>query len=159
MTDFDPNDSVPDQPATLPTDVEPSWKPLFWVLGIVMLMLILEEVFFEIILEIFEFIGEAIFFVVEGSEEHLEDKIEEWFELDPYHAEIVTAWSLTPVKIFLGFLALRWLWKLMRRRLFPWIAASYRRHSSAVRLAWRLLFWPYKILAVVVTLGILVILI
>lgn len=139
--------------------VEPSWKPLLWFGGILAVIIGLEEVFFELILEVLEMIGEGIFFVVEGSEELLEDKIEEWFELDPYHAEIVTAWTLSPVKLFLAFLALRWLWRHSRLKLFPKIRAYLHRQYTAVRLAWQALAWYYKILLALAVLGVLAILI
>ncbi|MGZ8216030.1 hypothetical protein [Methylomagnum sp.] len=139
--------------------VEPSWKPLLWFGGGLAIIIGLGEVFFDLLLEVLEMFGEAIFFAVEGSEEILEDKIEEWFELDPYHAEIVTAWTMSPVKLFLAFLALRWLWRHSHSKLFPKIRAYLHRQYTAVRLAWQALAWYYKIPLVVVVLGILVILI
>jgi hypothetical protein len=139
--------------------VEPSWKPLFWLVGGLALIIALGEMFFEFILELLETLGEAIFYVVEGSEELLEDKIEEWFDLDPYHAEIVTAWSMTPLKLLLAVLVLRWLWRLGRARLFPRIAAYSKRQYASVRLAWDALAWPYKLLLATGILGGLLILI
>ncbi|SMF95976.1 hypothetical protein SAMN02949497_3354 [Methylomagnum ishizawai] len=157
----DSDSEAPARPAATEPElpVQPSWTPLYWFLGFVALAFILEEALFEFILEILEFIGDSIFFVVEGSEEHLEDQIEEWFDLDPYHAEIVTAWTLTPVKILAGLLLLRWLWRKARRQWFPKIAAFFRRQYRAVRLAWNLLAWPYKLLAGVVVVGVLAVLI
>ncbi len=133
--------------------VEPSWKPLLWLVGGLTVIIALGEVFFDVLLEILEFIGEGIFFVVEGSEEHLEDKIEEWFDLDPYHAEIVTAWSMTPLKILLAIFALKWLWRLAHGKLFPRFMAYLKRQYTAVRLAWDILAWPFKALVAVALLG------
>jgi hypothetical protein len=139
-------------PETRPA-VEPSWKPLLWFAGGLTLLIVLGEVFFDVFLEGLEFLGEGIFFVVEGSEEHLEDKIEEWFDLDPYHAEIVTAWTMTPFKILLAIFALKWLWRFAHSKLFPKTVAYIKRQYTAVLLAWQVLAWPFKILAAVVALG------
>jgi hypothetical protein len=159
-------DSDSKEPLVLPTSnleaapsVEPSWKPLLWLVGGLAIVIALGEIFFDLLLELLEMLGEGIFYVVEGSEEVLEDKIEEWFDLDPYHAEVVTAWSMSPIKILLAFLVLRWLWKLGRRKLFPKIAAYAKRHYTAVRLAWETLAWPYRILLAAGLLGGLLILI
>ena len=122
-------------------------------------MIALGEIFFDLLLEVLELIGNSLFFVVEGSEELLEDKIEDWFDLDPYHAEIVTAWSFTPLKLLTAFLILRWLWKLARKKLFPRIATHAGREYAKVRLAWDGLAWPYRILLAASLLGGLLILI
>lgn len=139
--------------------VEPSWKPLLWLAGSLTVIIALGEVFFELLLDLLETLGEAVFFAVEGSEELLEDKIEEWFDLDPYHAEIVTAWSMTPLKLLLAFLLLRWLWRMGRTRLFPRVAAYGKRQYASVGLAWQELAWPYKVLLAAGILGGLLILI
>lgn len=161
MTASDSKDSPTLPTTSSPADspVEPSWKPLFWTVGFLAVVIGLWEVFFDLILEGLEFIGEAIFFAVEGSEELLEDKIEEWFDLDPYHAEIVTAWSLTPLKLLLALLALRWLWRLGRRKIFPKAASFLKRQYRAVRLAWQNLSWAYKSLILLAFLGGLLVLI
>ena len=154
MTDPESKDAaVPSAAALDEPPVEPSWKPLLWLVGGLAVVVGLGEVLFDLLLDILELIGEGIFFVVEGSEEHLEDKIEEWFDLDPFHAEIVTAWSLTPVKILLAILALKWLWRKAHSKLIPRIVARLKRQQLAVRLAWRLLAWPYKALLAVAVLG------
>jgi hypothetical protein len=140
-------------------NVEPSWKPLLWLVGGLAVAIGLGEIFFELILEGLEMLGEGVFYVVEGSEELLEDKIEEWFELDPYHAEIVTAWTMTPVKLLLAFIALKWLWRFSHNKLFPKIAAYIKRQYTAVQLAWRALAWPFKILIAIAAVGGLVVLI
>jgi hypothetical protein len=162
MTDLDstkePN-LFPSRHLETSPDVTPSWKPLFWFAGILTALIALGEVFFDVLLEGLEFVGEGIFFVVEGSEEHLEDKIEEWFDLDPYHAEIVTAWTMTPFKILLAIFVLRWLWRLAHGKLFPKAMAYIKRQYTAVRLAWQMLAWPFKILVAVAALGGLIILI
>lgn len=133
--------------------MEPSWKPLFWMLGSVAALVALGEIFFEALLEGLEMVGEGIFLLVEGSEEHLEDKIEEWFDLDPFHAELITAWTLIPVKIALAVLVLRWLWRTASGRLWPKVKTFLHRQWAAVRLAWRLLAWPFKVLVAAVALG------
>lgn len=140
-------------------NVEPSWKPLLWFVGGLAVVIGLGEIFFELILEGLEMLGEGIFYAVEGSEELLEDKIEEWFELDPYHAEIVTAWTMTPIKLLLAFFALKWLWRFSHGKLFPKVAAYIKRQYTAVRMAWQTLAWPFRILIAVAAIGGLVIII
>jgi hypothetical protein len=162
MTDLDSTKEQAFFPSQHPEKnpaVAPSWKPLLWLAGGLTVLIVLGEVFFDVLLEGLELLGEVIFFAVEGSEEHLEDKIEEWFDLDPYHAEIVTAWTMTPFKILLAIFVLRWLWRRAHGKLFPRIAAYIKRQYTAVRLAWQLLAWPFKILAVAAALGGLLILI
>ncbi len=139
--------------------VKPSWKPLFWLVAGLALVIGLGEVFFDLILEGLGTLGQAIFYSVEGSEELLEDKIEDWFDLDPYHAEIVTAWTMTPIKILFAFLAVRAVWRVGHKRLFPKLAAYVKRQYTAVRLAWRALGWPFKILVGAVALGALAVLV
>jgi hypothetical protein len=161
MTDPDSKEPFVLSASNLETSppVEPSWKPLIWLVGGLAIAIALGEIFFELILELFETLGEAVFYAVEGSEELLEDKIEEWFDLDPYHAEIVTAWSISPLKILIAVLLLRWLWKLARRKLFPKAATYCRKQYTAVRLAWDTLPWLYRILLGLGLLGGLLILI
>lgn len=144
---------LPRQDSEADSAVEASWKPLIWAAAGLAAMIGLGEVFFDLILDGLEVLGEGIFYAVEGSEELLEDKIEEWFGLDPYHAEIVTAWTLTPVKLLLAFAALRWLWGLGRRKLFPKIVAYLKRQCRAVFLAWQDLAWFSKAFVVLALLG------
>lgn len=161
MTASDSNDPpvLPPGSSDAEIAVAPSWKPLLWLAGGLAVAIGLGEVFLDLILEGLELLGEAIFYAVEGGEELLEDKIEEWFDLDPYHAEIITAWTLTPVKILLAVLALRGLWRLGRRKLFPRVRTYCRRQYRAVQLAWRALAWPFRILILLLFLGGLLILI
>lgn len=156
----------PPEPLALPTPdlgdtqaVQPSWRPLLILVGILWILLEFAEALFEFLLEMLELFGKGIFFAVEGSEELLEDKVEEWLDLDPYHAEMLTAWTTTPLKLLAALLILRWLWKLARAKLFPRIAAFAQRQILAVRLAWDVLAWSYRILLAVGILGVLIILI
>lgn len=157
MTASDSND--PSLPPPEDSAIKPSWKPLLWLTAGLGTVIALGEVFFDVLLEGLELLGEGIFYAVEGSEELLEDKIEEWFDLDPYHAEIVTAWALTPVKLVLGVLILMWLWRLGQRKLFPRVRRYFNRQYHAVQLAWRALWWPYRILMILAISGGLLILI
>ena len=158
MANSDPNARIPAAPDSgIP--VEPSWRPLLWVAGCLAAIIGLGEFFLDVVLEVLELIGEGIFFVVEGSEEHLEDKIEEWFDLDPFHAEIVTAWGMTPVKLLLGFLVLRWLWRKAHSQLLPRVVAYLKRQVRAVLLAWGELPWPYKAMIAMAAFGALAVLI
>jgi hypothetical protein len=159
----DPNPEAPSIPSSRSSesiaDIQPSWKPLFWLAAGLAVVIGLGEVFFDLALEGLGMLGHGIFYAVEGSEELLEDKIEEWFDLDPYHAEIVTAWTMTPVKLLLAFLVLRALWRLGRKRFFPQLAAYAKRQYAAVRLAWKVLGWPLKVLVGVVAVGALAVLV
>jgi hypothetical protein len=149
----DPTESADNAPADKGTQlgrqIEPSWRPLYWFIAVLALLIGLGEVFFDLILEAAELVAEAAFYTVEGSEELLEDRIEEWLDLDPYHAEIVTAWTMTPLKILLVIVVLRWLWVLLRKKWLPLWLAHLNRHYLAVRAAWQELFWPYRIAIVV----------
>jgi hypothetical protein len=136
----------------LPPDaVEPSWKPLLWWAGGLAALVLLWELLFDALLDV----GETLFLVlVEGPEELLEDQIEEWlkerFPHDAdYYSEMITALGLTPFKIVLGLLLLRWLWAHTRRSLAPKALAFLRRQWLSVWLAWKALGWPYKLAALV----------
>ena len=132
----DPHSEASSLPPSRSTaaEVQPSWKPLIGFAAGLAAVIALGEVFFDLALEGLEMLGHGIFYAVEGSEELLEDKIEEWFDLDPYHAEIATAWLTTPIKLLLAFSIVRALWRLGRWRLFPKLAAYLKRQWAAVRL-------------------------
>lgn len=169
MTDID-NDN-PLSPPPTPTDtgeVTPSWKPLGWALGILGIAVILGEFALELVIDLLELIFDVVeniyLVLVEAPEEILEDYIEQWLE-EHYpqdasrYSEMVTAIGLTPVKLLVGLVLLRNLWKYGREHGFPRIGRWLKRHYLSVRLAFRLLAWPYKIVAAIVVLVVLVVLI
>ena len=144
-------------PAVQDAAVEPSWKPLLWLLGGIAALVLLGELLFDVLLEFGEFLFLTL---VEAPEEFLEDYIEDWLKAyDPHEAdrysEMVTAIGLTPVKIVTGLIFLRWVWMHTRRSLIPKAQAFLKRHSLAVWLAWCALPWHRKLLAVAV-MGVLV---
>ena len=157
MTDYDSNQSPFPSSETLPVSppVEPSWKPLLWVVGGLVMVIGLWEVFLELGLNLFEILLEILekawLILIEAPEEFLEDLLESWLknhfphEADRY-SEIVTAIGLTPLKILLIILLLRWLWGLAHGKLIPRFAAYVKRQYTAVHLAWQALGWPVKIL-------------
>jgi hypothetical protein len=169
MTDTD-NDNLPSPPPTPPDadEVTPSWKPLGWALGILGLAAILGEFALELTLDLLELIFDLLeniyLVVVEAPEEILEDYIEQWLE-EHYpqdasrYSEMVTAIGLTPVKLLVGLVLLRALWKYGKEHGLPRLGRWLKRHYLSVRLAFSLLAWPYKIVAALVVLGILVVLI
>lgn len=169
MTDTD-NDTPPSSPPTLPDagQVTPSWKPLAWALGIIGLAVILGEFALELVIDLLELIFDVVenmyLVLVEAPEEILEDYIEQWLE-EHYpqdasrYSEMVTAIGLTPVKILVGLVLLRALLTYGREHGLPRLRRWLQRHYLSVRLAFRLLAWPYKIVAALVVLGILVVLI
>ena len=144
MAEPKPQDILPGAAAALP--VQPSWKPLLWLVGGVLAAVLLWELLFDAMLELGEFLFLTL---VEGPEEVLEDYIEEWLkEYHPhqadYYSEMITAIGLTPVKILTGLLLLRWLWKRPRHRFMAFL----RRQSLAVWLAWKALPWYYRLASV-----------
>lgn len=169
MTDTE-NDIVPQITASSPEtpEITPSWKPLWWVLGTLAVAVILGEFALEFIIEALEFLFEIIehiyLVLVEAPEEILEDYIEEWlkehYPMDASrYSEMVTAIGLTPVKILVGIVLLKALWGYIREHGFPRMGRWLNRHYQSVRLAIKLLAWPYKVLAVAGIMGILLILI
>jgi hypothetical protein len=137
----------------------PGWKPLIWLAGIIVLAIIMGEVLVVFGLELLELLGEAIFYVVEGSEEFLEDAVEHQFNLDPWEAERYTAWTTMPFKVLLGLWMLRAAWRWNKRKGLPAIQRWLQRQWSLIRASWRGVWWPWKTLIVVVVAGVLVILI
>ncbi|MGI9211294.1 MAG: hypothetical protein ACR2HF_02380 [Methylococcaceae bacterium] len=169
MTDTE-NDALPKETAISPEspEITPSWKPLWWVLGSLTLIVVLGEFALDFIIEGLEFLFEIIehiyLLLVEAPEEILEDYIEDWlavhYPLDASrYSEMVTAIGLTPVKILVGIVLLKALLRYIREHGFPRIGRWVNRHYQSVRLAIKLLAWPYKVVAVVLVLGILLILI
>jgi hypothetical protein len=151
-SEISPYDGLP------PTD-NPGCKPFLWFVGSIVALIVLGEVLLEFGWELAELIGEGIFYVVEGSEEFLEDAVEDWFQLEPWEAEMYTAWSMLPVKIFLGLVVLRALWLWKKRKVWPLFKAWAGRKWWLVRLSWRGIWWPYKLLISIFGLGVMVILI
>jgi len=140
--------------------IEPGWKPLVWF-GVGLVAVIASaELLFELILDLLELIGEAIFLLVEGSEElFIEDKLEEWFGLSPRDAELITAWTVTPLKLLLGIFVLKWLWRYARTRLFPALMSWVKKQATILRLSWSALWWPWKGVVVSMLIGSLFVLI
>ena len=149
-----------------PESVEASWKPLLWVGGFLVSLIILWEIFLELGIHIFSFLFEIIekiwLVLIEAPEELLEDKIEDWLKVHfphdaDYYSEIVTAFGLMPLKIFLVLMLLRWLWRHAQTNLWPkwrlWLSTKVMQ----VRLAWRDLAWPYRILIFIVLIPIVII--
>lgn len=163
MADPDQNQlaDFTDETPHAPPAVEPSWKPLFWLIGGLTVLIVLGELLFDVFLDTLEVLFLAL---VEAPEEILEDKIEDWLKVHYPHdadrySELITAIGLTPVKIVTGFLMARWLWRHSQSKLFPKFRAYLYRQYLAVRLAWQALAWYYKILIGVVVLGVLAVLI
>jgi hypothetical protein len=162
MTDLNEDPTSINDNQEIDADIQPSWKPLFWSVGVLAALVGLGELVIEFGLDTLEFVFELLekvyLVVVEAPEELLEDKIEDWLaEHFPHQAarysELITAIGLTPLKILLGLLLLRWLWRHSRHTLLPRFARWVRRQWLAVRLAWRLLAWPYKALVVAGAVG------
>ena len=143
--------------SAIPTD--PGWKPLAWFLGAIGLVIALGELLLEYGWELLVLGGEGIFYVVEGSEEFLEDAVEGWFNLEPWEAEMVTAWSTLPFKILLGFLILRLLWGLIKDKGFPAVKVWFQGQWRLIKLSWQFLWWPWKGCLICAGLGVLAILI
>ena len=167
---IEPNQNPPsnDEQPALDADIQPSWKPLYWTLGILTVLIGLGELVLEFGLEALEFVFEVLekiyLFTIEAPEELLEDRIEEWLARHYPHqaarySELITAIGLTPVKIVLGLLLLRWLWNHTHTTLLPRFFRFVRGNCIAVRLAWDILAWPYKALIILGVLGGLAILI
>jgi hypothetical protein len=157
-------ESKPDKNAPVSAEdiaVQPSWTPLYWLVGTIIFLVFLWELMLDLLLEF----GETLFLVlVEAPEEFLEDILEEWLKVHYPHqadrySEMITAIGLTPVKIITGLIFARWLWVYTHGNLFPKWVAFFKRQSLAVWLAWKAVFWPYKILAVFLVLGVLAVII
>jgi len=143
----------------LPELENPGWKPLLWLAGVIVLLVVLGEVLVVFGWELLELLGEGIFYVAEGSEEFLEDAVEKWFDLHPWEAERYTAWAMLPVKLLLAFLVLRTLWRWKKRKVFPAVKRWAQRQWLLIRLSWRSVWWPWKALLIIVAAGFLAILI
>ncbi len=144
----------------LPEDLpNPGWKPLLWFLGSIIALIVLGEVLLEFGWELVEAVGEGIFLAVEGSEEFLEDAVEDWFHLEPWEAEMYTAWTMSPVKLFFAFLILRALWRWNKRKGFPAIKRWVAHQWLLVKLSWRGVWWPWKGLMIMAGVGMLMVLI
>jgi hypothetical protein len=166
-SDFKPIDP-PAALGTAATEVQPSWKPLIWLVAILAAAIGLGELLFDVLLDVFELIFDIIetiyLYTIEAPEEVIEDHIENWLVPKVGHdaarySEIITAVTFTPFKILAGILLVRGLWRWQKQTLFPKITAWAGKHALAVRLAWNGLFWPWKTLLVVGVLGGLLILI
>jgi hypothetical protein len=89
----------------------------------------------------------------------LEDFVEDWLDLEPWEAELVTAWSMMPVKLLLAFFVLRAIWRWKKRKVFPAIKRWSLRQWLLLGLSWKGLWWPWKAGISLIGLGILVVLI
>jgi len=160
----------PDLHETTPTEglrelsaegVQPSWTPLYWFVGALTVLIVLGEFFLDIVLEVIETLRLVL---IEAPEEMLEDLLADWlkqhFPQDAHrYSEVTTAIGLTPLKIVLILLAVRWGWRYGRRTLWPRLKRWTGLRYLEVRLAWGELAWPYRLLAGLILLGLLVILI
>jgi hypothetical protein len=148
-------------PASPLEPVEPSWKPLLWLIGGLVVLIGLGELLIDVLLDM----AETLFLVlVEAPEEILEDQIEDWLKVHvPHDADVyserIAFYGLTPIKILTGVILARWLWRHSHSNLFPKFRAYLYRQYTAVRLAWQALAWYYKILTGMAVLGVLAILI
>lgn len=159
-----PSGEIPNPEA----QIEPSWKPLLWLVGILAAVIGLGELLLELGVHLFEILLELLealyLALIEAPEELLEDQIESWLKVHfPHEAdrysEIITAVGFTPFKLLLAYFLARWLWRLGHSKLVPAIEQWCKLQVMKVRLAWRLLFWPWKILIGVAVLAVLVVLI
>lgn len=154
--------------AALEEPIRPSWKPLWWLLGGLALIIGLGELFLEFGMNLLELLVELVehlwLVLIEAPEEFLEDLIAEWLDnhfphdADRY-SEIITAFGLMPLKVILVLLLLRWIWVHARSKLVPRSLAWLRRRVTEVRLAWQQLAWPYRVLMGLGAVGLLFILI
>jgi hypothetical protein len=126
-------------------EINPGWKPLLWF-GIGLVAVIASaELIFDLLLDALDLLGDVLFILVEGSEEiFIEDKLEDWFDLSPRHAELITAWTVTPFKILLGIFVLKWLWRYCRTKLVPGLIRWIKKQLKILRLSWSSLWWPWK---------------
>ncbi|HYE34224.1 hypothetical protein [Methylocaldum sp.] len=147
-----PNSGLENSEADM--QLKPSWKPLLWFGFGLITVIATAELILEFSLEILELIGEVIFYLIEGSEELLiEDKLEDWFDLSPRHAELITAWTVTPLKILLAFVTLKWLWRYSRTRLIPALMRWMKKQLKILSLSWSALWWPWKGVVVSMLIG------
>ena len=142
-------------------DVQPSWKPFYWFVGILGTLVLLWEFFLELTLDIIENVW---LILIEAPEELLEDLLTEWLKQHfphdaDYYAEISTAIGLTPLKLLLVFVLGRWLWRRGREEWFPRWLAWGRIQAHQVKLAWLELAWLYRTLAVIAFLALVTLLI
>lgn len=141
-------------------DVAPSWKPLYWFVGILATLILLWEFFLELFLDIIEHVW---LILIEAPEELLEDLLTEWLKQHfphdaDYYAEITTAIGLTPLKLLLVVVLARWFWRHGRSTLFPRWLAFIRGQAGQVRQAWHELTWTHRILAGTALVAVLVVL-
>lgn len=150
------------------TGIQPSWKPLIWFGGGLLLLIGLWEVFLDVGLDLLEILFEILekiwLVLIEAPEEWLEDQLADWmkqhFQHDAHrYSEITTALGLTPLKIVLMFFLLRWGWRHCRTHVIPQVILWSKIRVTQVRLAWVELWWPYRILGCVALIGIMVVLI
>jgi len=136
------------------TQLKPSWTPLLWLAISMIVLIALAELLFEFALEALHLIGEGIFYLVEGSEEVLiEDTIESLFHLSAREAELITAWTINPLKLLLAFFLIRWLWRVSRTKLIPALLDWAKKQWRVQRLAWSVLSWPWKTLVIALLVG------
>ncbi|CAI8775672.1 hypothetical protein [Methylocaldum szegediense] len=135
-------------------DLQPGLKPLLWFGGGLIALIAFADLIFDLTLSLLDVLWNVLYTLVEGSEElFIEDKLEDWFDLSPRHAELITAWTLTPLKILFAIFALRWLWRYSRTRLIPALIRWTRKQLTLLRLSWSALWWPWKGVVVSVLIG------
>jgi hypothetical protein len=148
--------------------IQPSWKPLLWMGGILLSVIVLWEIFLDLGMNLFELIFEVLekvwLVLIEAPEEFIEDVLADWLKNHfPHEAEryseITTAIGLTPLKLLLVIFLARWAWRRARSRLWPRIQHWFHVRVTEVKLAWAELGWPYRILGAMLLLGILLVLI
>lgn len=149
-------------------DIQPSWKPLLWMGGILLSVIALWEIFLDLGMDLFELIFEILEHVwlvlIEAPEEFLEDVLAGWLKNHfPHEAEryseITTAIGLTPLKLLLVIFVARWAWRRAKSQLWPRVRRWFHVRVTEVKLAWAELSWPYRILWGALLLGILIVLI
>ncbi|BBA37503.1 hypothetical protein sS8_5586 [Methylocaldum marinum] len=145
MSDVTDKPNAGEDVSEVDPEINPGWKPLLWF-GIGLMAIIASgDLIFDLIINVLGFLGDAIFILVEGSEElFIEDKLEDWFELSPREAELITAWTITPLKILLGIFVLRWLWRYCRTKLVPRVIHWIKKQLKILKLSWSFLWWPWK---------------
>ncbi len=167
-SDSNPSSATPTPQSTDLGPIQPSWKPLYWLVGGLLSLFLLWEIFLEFGLHLFEILFEILekiwLVLIEAPEEFLEDMLADWLKNHFPHdaerySEITTAIGLTPLKLLLIFLAARWGWRYGKAHLWPRIKRWFRIRYLEVKLAWDELAWPYRIVGVVVLMGLLVIII
>lgn len=149
-------------------EVEASWKPFYWFVGSFVAMFLLGEFLLDFGLELFEFLLEVIekiwLVLIEAPEEWLEDRLADYLKQHfPHEAEryseIATALGLTPLKLLLALVFIRYAFRKCRDVIWPKVRRWVRIRVKQVQLAWGHLHLVQKIFAGAVFILLLVVLI